>query len=594
MIFLKAFHSIWAIISPQKRSEARIVIFLSVGALIFELIGIGIFLPALAFLGNQRTDISSGPIGALQKFLGINSTPAMIVVMLGIIIIVITIKTCFLMAASRRTAKFIFGLQGELTSQLFRSYLHQEYIFHTQRSSAELIRNIFEEVALTIGTVFKTLIVLFSDILTLTAFGIFIILYEPTASLLTVVILVVPAFIIYRLLASRMKAYAKDRQIAAEQRLKLLQQGLNGIKEIKIKRQENNVVKYFDKINKKYTNAGQHHMYLGSLPRLWMELIAVFGFVLLVGILLGLGRSAEIILPFMGLFVIAVLRVVPAISRVASGLQTITYGMPAVDTVCNELQTMSEVSDENSVSGSSISKPVLQDKIEIRNVSFKYPQADKEALTGINLEIRRGESIGIIGSSGSGKTTLADVLLGLLTPSKGDVLCDGDNINIDLKNWQSQLGYVPQRIYMLDDTLQNNIIFSFGEDSYDAAKLTYAVKAAKLDKFVNELSEGLNTQAGEGGVKLSGGEMQRVGIARALYQDPELLVLDEATSSLDPETEQLVMEAVDELRGEKTVVIIAHKQAILHKCNRVIRIEKGRIISDDVDLELSPELQAKS
>ena len=506
---------------------------------------------------------------------------------LGVFIVVITIKVFFLMVASSRTSKLIFGLQRELTSQLFRSYLHQEYVFHTERSSAELIRNIFEEVALSVGTVFRTLIVLFSDILTLTVFSIFLILYEPIASLLTVVMLVVPAYFIYRYLARRMERYAKDRQIAAAQRLKQLQQALHGIKEIKIKSQENNVVNYFDVINKKYTNAGQHHMYFGTLPRLWMELIAVIGFVLLAGALLGLGRSAEFILPFMGLCVVAVLRCVPAISRVASGLQTIIYGLPAVDTVCKEIQAMPQVRNEQSEPEISIKKPVFKEKIEIRNVSFKYPHADKEVLTDINLEIRRGESIGIIGSSGSGKTTLADVLLGLLTPSTGDVLCDGENIHKDLNGWQSQLGYVPQRIYLLDDTLQNNITFSFGEDSYDAAKLTYAVKAAKLDKVVNGLAEGLNATAGEGGAKLSGGEMQRVGIARALYQDPELLVLDEATSSLDPETEQLVMEAVDELRGEKTVVIIAHKQAILHKCNRVIRIEKGRIISDDVDLELS-------
>jgi ABC-type multidrug transport system fused ATPase/permease subunit len=289
--------------------------------------------------------------------------------------------------------------------------------------------------------------------------------------------------------------------------------------------------------------------------------------------MLAQNRLLESILPALGLFTAAAFRIMPSVNRVLSGVQSLRYGLPVIDVVHAELNlVMPKV-----VFSSKLVTP-FREVIELSQISYTYPASAEAALKDISLTIQRGESVGFIGTSGAGKSTLVDILLGLLTPDTGKVRVDGQDIQTNLRNWQDQIGYVPQSIFLTDDTLRSNVAFGLPTDQIDEAAIWRAIYSAQLEQFVKELPLGLDTLVGERGVRLSGGQRQRIGIARALYHDPAVLVLDEATSALDTATESAVMDAVRALHGHKTLIIVAHRLSTIEHCDQFYRLERARLI----------------
>ena len=334
--------------------------------------------------------------------------------------------------------------------------------------------------------------------------------------------------------------------------------------------------------NCNFADAAQKQTFLLQMPRLAIELIAILVLGVLVLIMTsngGVGGSD--IFPVLAMFAAAAFRLMPSLNRILGNWQTFQYNQPVVDILCHELRM--EVNIPKKIAKA---RKNFKDLIKVRNVSYCYDNNQYPAINRISLEIRKNSSIGFIGSSGAGKSTLLDLILGLIQPTSGEVLSDDENIQKNLESWQKNIGYVPQSVYMTDDTLRANIAFGIDDHLVDDNMINKAVKLAQLDEFINTLEFGLNTMVGESAIRLSGGQKQRIGIARALYYDPDVLVLDEATSALDHDTEAEVMKSINFLCGKKTLLIIAHRLSTVSNCDYLYKLEKGRIVASGTPSDL--------
>lgn len=356
-------------------------------------------------------------------------------------------------------------------------------------------------------------------------------------------------------------------------RLQHLQQGFGAVKDVLLLGREDDFLNQHRRHSADSAKLGARQAALQMLPRIWLELLAISGLVMLALIIIRKGDPLETLLPTLGVFTAAAIRLMPLATRVLGAIQSARYRLPVVDTVYSELHMLDATPAPQR--GPRI---LLDDVLMLDQVSFRYPSAEAMALIGVSLSISRGISVGIIGESGSGKSTLVDILLGLLAPISGTVTVDGINIQTHLRSWQAQIGYVPQAIFLTDDTLRRNVAFGLANTQIDEVAVWRAIEAAQLEEFVRSLPLGLDSLVGERGTRLSGGQRQRIGIARALYHNPSVLVLDEATSALDDDTERGVMNAVRALQGDKTIIIVAHRLSTIAHCTRFFRLSGGRLV----------------
>lgn len=541
-----------------------------------ETLGVGLVIPAIALL-TQNNFVQKYP--ALLPVLAELGNPSQKTLVIGgmlSLVSVYLIKAVFLAGLFWRQTRFAYDMQVRLSQLMFTIYMRQPYTFHLQRNSAKLIHNVAGEVGNLIGNAILPGMILITESMVLVGMCTMLLIFEPVGTLVVVSVLGVAAWGFHRVTRKHISRWGAARQHHDVLRTQHLQQGLGGIKDVKLLGREADFLQQFYIHNFKGAYVARMQGILQQLPRLWLELLAVSGLAILVISMLAQNHPLEAILPTLGLFAAAAFRLMPSVNRILNGVQSIRYGMHGIDTLHAELNLASSVPTSKGTF-----KP-FSTALKLSEISYAYPQASKPALSDISLTIQRGESVGFIGPSGSGKSTLVDIFLGLLAPDAGQVIMDSDNIQENLRNWQDQIGYVPQSIYLTDDTLRRNVAFGLPNDQIDDIAVMSAVRAAQLDGFVAGLPDGLETIVGERGVRLSGGQRQRIGIARALYHDPDVLVLDEATSSLDNETERGVMDAVKILRGKKTVVIVAHRLSTVEHCDRLYRLDSGRIVEEGI------------
>jgi ABC-type bacteriocin/lantibiotic exporter with double-glycine peptidase domain len=360
-----------------------------------------------------------------------------------------------------------------------------------------------------------------------------------------------------------------------------LQQGFGGIKDVKTLGREDFFIDEYSTHLNATASIDRKWSVAQTLPRLGMELLTIMCLALLISIMILSGRTIDHILPILTLFGAAAFRLLPTLNQVINSFMSIGINRPILNYLYDDLGL------SNTEYLSRTKHGHLAKKIEVSKISFSYEGIEREALSDVSLTVARGEAVGLIGSSGSGKSTLVDILLGLLEPTSGNVLVDGRDIHDDLRGWQDQIGYVPQSIFLTDDTLRRNVAFGLPKDKIDDDAVRSAIRLAQLGEFVAGLPNGMETVVGERGVRLSGGQRQRIGIARALYNNPDILVLDEATSSLDTETEHGVMQAVQALQGDKTVIIVAHRLSTVEYCDRLYRLENTRIVDEGTFSEVT-------
>jgi ABC-type multidrug transport system fused ATPase/permease subunit len=561
---------IYDLLTPAERRSAVVLLGMILIGTIMEMLGVGLAVPAIVLL-TQRDYASHYQV--LQA-LGAPAGPRLAIAGMLTLIGVYLVKATFLALLARRQQAFVFGIQVQLSLRLFAVYLGQPYTFHLQRNSAQLIRNIMNEVNLFAFFVTQEGMTLLSESLVLLGFAAVLLFVEPLGTLIVVSILATAAWGFHRLTRGRIDHSGEARQAHVGLVLQHLQQGLASAKDVKLLGREAEFLEQYRVHATESARAGQLVATLRQFPRFWLELLAVASLAILGIKMVLLDRPPATVLPTLVLFAAAGFRLMPSVNRIISSMQSLRYGLPAVDMLRAEFRmTIPEPVARGPVAP-------FRTALELDRVSFAYPGASTRTLDELSLIISRGESVGIIGDSGAGKSTLVDILLGLLTPDAGEVRVDGENVQCALRPWQDQIGYVPQSIFLTDDTVIRNVAFGLPNEKIDQAAVWRAIRAAQLEEFVRSLPEGLSTLVGERGIRLSGGQRQRIGIARALYHDPAVLVLDEATSSLDIVTERGVMEAVRALQGAKTIVIASHRLSTMEDCDRLYRLEHGRIVED--------------
>jgi ATP-binding cassette, subfamily B, bacterial PglK len=566
------------LLTPAERRAALVLLGLMLIGMTLEILCTGLVVPAIALLMQQDLGTQYPQLRPLLAILGNASQSELIlIVMLGLVAIYL-VKNLFLAFLAWRQTRFAFGVQAELAQRLFTLYLRQPYTFHLQRNSAQLIRNITGEVGMFANAIVAGLLMA-TELLVLLGISALLLVVEPLGTLIAVSVLGAAAWSFLRATRSRLMRWGETRQLHDGLRMQHLQQGLGGAKDVKLLGREMTFLDRFRVHNTQSARVNQFQATLQMLPRLWLELLAVAGLATLVAAMIVQGREAATMLPTLGLFAAAAFRLMPSVNRVISSVDVLRYNLPVVSSLSEELR----LAAPEAAPAPSRDRRAAEFRSEIRlaSVSFTYPAAAAPALSGLDLCIRKGECVGFVGPSGSGKSTLVDVLLGLLAPQAGQVLVDGEPIQAQLRAWQDQIGYVPQSIYVTDDSLRRNVAFGLPDGEIDEQRVRSALAAAQLEEFVSELPKGLETQLGERGIRLSGGQRQRIGIARALYHDPAVLVLDEATSALDTATEREVMQAVNALQGRKTILIVAHRLSTVQQCGRLYRLERGRIAGEE-------------
>ncbi|MCX5815300.1 MAG: ABC transporter ATP-binding protein [Proteobacteria bacterium] len=570
-----------SLLAPAERRSALVLLGLMVIGMALETLTVGLVVPAIVVLLQGNLTTSYPVIAPALAVLG-NLSPHVLIVG-GILTLAgaYFIKSLFLVFLVWWQMRFAFGVQRRLSQLLFTTYLRQPYTFHLQRNSALLIRNATTEVT-GFAAVLVQAILFLTECLVMLGIGSLLLVVEPLGTLIVFLVLGGTAWGFHRSTKSRITRWGEARQYHEGLRIQHLQQGLGGAKDVKLLGREGDFLAQYSVHNAQSARVAQFQSVMLHLPRLWLELLAVVGMALLVLCMFAQGREMDSIVPLLALFSVAAFRLIPSVNRILSAMSLLRFSLPIINTLHEELKVAAPEPAAKNANGASI----FQQEIRLNGISYTYPGASASALNGLSITIQKGESVGFIGPSGSGKSTLVDVILGLLTPSTGQVAVDGQDIQQNLRSWQDQIGYVPQSIYLTDDTLRRNVAFGLSNEQIDDAAVRHAIQAAQLEEFVSNLPDRLETLVGERGIRLSGGERQRIGIARALYHDPAVLVLDEATSALDIATESGVMKAVTALQGIKTILIVAHRLSTVEHCDRLYRLQEGGVVAEGVTAEM--------
>lgn len=568
---MKPLLQLWAILLPAERASAVGLIALMLISVMLEMMSVGVIVPALGLMTGDKALVIPPAFRQWFSWLGVSSHERLVLFGLIGLLALYAIKACFLLFAAWRQVRFVSRLQADIARRLFTTYLTQPWPFHLQRNSSELIRNISEipTLALTciglLGTLAESMIMV--GILGL------LLWFEPTGAIVVGSLMAAATWVLERVSRNRLIKWGQSFHHHAKLGYKSMLEGLGGAKDVKMRGCEKLFVDQFSVHRNAQVLMQGRQMLFNQVPRLWYELLAVAALCALTAVMAWQGKSNRAMIPTLGLFAAAAFRMLPSVNRLASAAQNLRFSTAVIDTIASELKLGGENISED------LPRPlVFENTISIDRVTFRYPDAAIDSLSDVSLRIAQGESVGIVGGSGAGKSTLVDVILGLLTPTRGRVLVDGRDISADIRSWQASIGYVPQTIYLCDDTLRRNIAFGIPDDRIDETAFNRAVHAAQLQNFFATLPQGAETLVGEQGVRLSGGQRQRIGIARALYHDPKVLVLDEATSALDNATESSVMEAVDALHGVKTLIIVAHRLTTVGNCDVIYKLDHGKVV----------------
>lgn len=590
----QAIRKLLDILPPKDRLKAVILLVLMFIGTGIDVIGIGMIPLYISVIANPGILLGHSMGGPLLEQVGLTEPRDLLIYGGVALLFIFLLRGGYIIWLQYVQARFVNGRYVTISSALFRRYMLADYPFHLQRNSAVLIRNVSNETRLiTNQVIMPTLNILMQ---TTTAAGIFLMLLwvEPLITLITIGVIGLGGTLLLHLLKERMKRYGK---IAAAERANIIQavnEAIGGFKSVAVSFRQGFFMKRFDANLSRIREADTVRMVTEKAVRPSTELIAVVGMMAIAFFMVAQNREMDLILPVLSLFAAATIRLMPAIAETIRSLTSLRFYISSLTPVHHDLygggvplaEEGAEVVDDASPS----TRNKFREAIQLKDVSYRYPGSDEQAVDRINLTIRKGEVVGFVGSSGAGKSTLVDLILGLLRPTEGEILIDGRPLQAQRRDWMTNIGYIPQFIYLADDTIDHNIAFGIPQEEIDQVKLNQAVADAQLGGLLESLPEGGRTMIGESGVRLSGGQRQRIGIARALYDQPDVLMMDEATAALDNITERQVISAIELLRGSRTIMMVAHRLSTVRNCDRLYLLEGGRIVAEGT----YEELQRKS
>ena len=567
------FEKVIYIVPTEFKKRFIFLLILMIVGMLFEILGLGIVIP---ILGLMLTPDIGVDYPQLKPFLVFLNNPTQKELILGGILILISvyiIKSIFMIYLTKVQSKFGSRLCANLSSELFNGYVRQSYVFHLANNSSRLIKNIQVETMQFLELV-RAVMTLLVEVTIIVGITTLLIYSEPFGALIIISFFVISTSLFQRSSKGKLVTWGSKRQFYEVNMMKNLMEGLNGIKDVKVLNKEKYFIDYYVKNNLEYHELNMKYHSVKQYPRVFLELLSVSGLMGLVFLMILRGRPPAVIMPIIGVFAASAFRLMPSFNKIIVSVQTFRFSQPIIDVLFEEIKNSREQEQPRK---NGLNNIEFKNVISIENLDFQYPSSSEKTLSDFNLVIKKGQSIGILGPSGSGKSTFVNIFLGLLHPQNGAIKVDDLNISNDFKGWRSIIGYVPQSIYLIDDTILSNIAFGVPPDEVNLDRINEVIKLAQLTSFIEQLPEGLNTNVGERGVKMSGGQLQRIGIARALYNNPTILVLDESTSALDNYTESEIMKSVDLLLSDSlTVIIIAHRLTTLVKCDVVYRLEKDK------------------
>ncbi|MBW4467568.1 MAG: ABC transporter ATP-binding protein/permease [Pegethrix bostrychoides GSE-TBD4-15B] len=540
---------------------------------VLEAVGIGFVGPFLSLAANPSSVQTIPLLHQISQSLNVQSD-AQFVVLIGILLCVIfLIKSLLYFVSQAYIIGFAYGQQRKVMQKLLQAYLEVPYTFHLNHNTAGLINSITFE---TYRFCSEFLLPLLQAAASLVVLAVIMLLLAKTNLLFLVMVLAVllPVFCLFYTIRERVSYWGQEGSVAYEEIIRVVNHSLGGIKETRVIGCEPYFMNQMNRECTRLNSAAFRFHSVQKLPRILIEALLVVILVIFVCISLAAAEPQQDLMAVLGVFAVAAIRLMPSAGQFLNSMnqvQNSTYSLNVIYDALKQVEPTRKLKQASKALR-------FERQVELSNLSYSYPDALESAISRVNLKIKKGQSIALIGKSGAGKTTLVDVILGLLTPQSGDLYVDGQSIYDDIRGWQNLVGYIPQSIFLIDDTLERNIAFGVPDELIDAEKLRQAIVAAQLQELLEQLPAGLQTVVGERGVRLSGGQRQRVGIARALYHEREILVLDEATSALDSETEALVNGAIQALSGHKTLIIIAHRLSTVKNCDYVYLLEQGRVV----------------
>ena len=582
---LRITKKLFQILNTRQKQFVIVLVFMMLLGGIMELLSVSLILPLITAVMDTKTWNGKWYAQLLCSIFNISDQRQYVSVLLILLIIVFVLKNVYLIVEYRIQYNFIGKCRYDMQAGLIHSYIRKPYTFYLSANFGEIIRIINSDVTEAFNLLTGVLL-FYTEIIVSIVLGITIIVMSPMMAFGIIIILLVELLVIAVIIKPVMQRTGEGQRNESALSNKWLLQSLNGIKSIKVANKEDYFEDNFKEHARKSVRLAAKYQTLYNLPRLLIEAFTVAGVLFIMLILVLNGMDLASLVPQLSAFVIAAIRLLPSVNRISTSINQVPFyegGLDNIIRVIKDEDVLESSSSEIEFAGwknQTFRNFTFNENIAFKDVSFSYPQNDKRILDYTRFKIHAGESVGIIGSSGSGKTTTVDIMLGLLSPSSGSVSVDGDDINDNLPAWLSHLAYIPQSIFLMDDTIRANVAFGIDRSKMSDEKVWESLREAQLEDFVRGLPEGIDTTIGEQGVRLSGGQRQRIGIARALYNDPEILFFDEATSALDNETEKAIMESIENLKGRKTLVIIAHRLTTIENCDVVYKVENGKIIKE--------------
>ncbi len=564
----------------QKRTMVFLVIQMMIGA-VLETASLGALIPVIQTIMQENAVAQNPLLRALYKGLGCTSESQLTIYIMLAVIVLFVAKNLYLYWQQKCMLKFVYGNQFDTSERVMKSYLRKNYEFYLNADTAVVQRNITSDVNNMYGLILA-LLTLVSECIVFVCLAAVCFLSDPVLTALIAGVLCLLLLVIKKVLKPILYKAGKDNQDFYSGLFKWISQTVQGIKEVKIGGREKYFVDEYVKCGHGYVNAVQKYSLYNNVPKLLIEAVCI---ACLLGYVIFMIAVMQVSPKDMGASLAALaavaIRLLPCVNRINNQINNITYFEPFLMGVSDTLQDdIDQKNTDMSFAEGDVQKLPICREISLEDITYAYPGTDKLIFDRAHMQIRVGEAVGIVGASGAGKTTIVDILLGLLEVKNGKICADGVDVRENYRGWLKNVGYIPQMIFMLDDTIRNNVAFGVPKDKISEERVWEVLREAQLDDFVRSLPAGLDTGIGERGIRLSGGQRQRIGIARALYEDPEVLILDEATSALDGDTEAAIMDSINRLHGRKTLVIIAHRLQTIEKCDKIYRVENGKAIQE--------------